>query len=203
MNPDTPPPPLPKPARAPMSRRSKVLVGVAIVPACFLCAFIVLRVCGLVRPFFVPTGAMTPAVSAGDHVMMEGMTFLARHPRRGDIVVFRTDGIASLPSGTFYVKRVAGEPGDHLRISQGTLFVNEKPVSLSNAVGQIVYNLPPPAGALSPKTDLTVPDGCYFVLGDNSTNSFDSRFWGSVPSGNIIGRISLCYWPPRRVGGVK
>jgi signal peptidase I len=202
MNPDTPPP-LPQPARASMSGPSQLLLGLAIVPACIVGALVVLRTCGLVRPFSVPTGAMTPAVSAGDHVMMEGVTFIARQPRRGDVVVFSTDGIDSLPSATFYVKRVAGEPGDHLRISEGKLFVNDKQVSLSNAVGEIVYHMPPGAGTFSPKIDLTVPDGCYFVLGDNSTNSLDSRFWGSVPRENIIGRVSFCYWPPQRVGGVK
>ncbi len=162
-----------------------------------------LRICGLVRPFFIPTGAMTPAVSAGDHIMMEGVTFLSRQPRRGDIAVFKTDGIASLPSATFYVKRVVGEPGDHVRISGGKLFINDKQVSLSNTVGKILYDMPPQAGMLSPQTDVTVPVGCYFVLGDNSTNSFDSRFWGSVPRGNIIGRASFCYWPPERFGAVK
>ncbi len=186
-----------------MSRRSKLLIALALVPACFIAALIVLRICGLLRPFSVPTGAMAPAVSGGDHVMMEGMTFLARNPRRGDVVVLRTDGIAMLPPGTFYIKRVAGEPGDHVRISEGKLFVNNKQVLLSNSVGQIVYDLPPQVGPFSPTTELKVPDGCYFVLGDNSTNSFDSRFWGSVPRGKIIGRISFCYWPPQRAGRVK
>ena len=107
----------------------------ALVPAFCFGAVVVLRVCGLVRPFSVPTGAMTPAVSAGDHVMMEGVTFLSRQPRRGDIVVFKTDGIASLPAATFYIKRVAGEPDDHVRISGGKLFANDKQISLSNAAG--------------------------------------------------------------------
>ncbi|MCE9612143.1 MAG: signal peptidase I [Chthoniobacter sp.] len=186
-----------------MSQRAKLLSALALVPVFCYGALIVLRLCGLVRPFSVPTGAMTPAVSAGDHIMMEGVTYLSRQPHRGDIVVFKTDGVASLPPATIYVKRVAGEPGDHLRISEGKLFINDKRVSLSNAVGEIAYDLPPRIGTLAPQTDVTVPSGCYFVLGDNSTNSFDSRFWGSVPRENIIGRVSFCYWPPNRVGGVK
>lgn len=197
------PPHLPPPPRAPTSRRTKLIIGLALTPAFIIGTLILLRIVGLTRPFSVPTGAMTPAVSAGDHVMMEGMTFLARRPRRGDIVVFKTDGIESLPPATYYVKRVAGEPGDHLRLSAGKLFVNDKQVSLSNAVGEIAYDLPPHSEIVPPHTDVTVPEGCYFVLGDNSTNSLDSRFWGSVPRGNIIGRVWFCYWPPERVGGVK
>ncbi|MDQ6632180.1 MAG: signal peptidase I, partial [Verrucomicrobiota bacterium] len=147
--------------------------------------------------------AMTPAVSSGDHVMMEGLTFLFRRPHRGDVVVFKTDGIASLPSARMYIKRVTGEPGDHVRISEGKLFINDKQVSVSNAMGEIIYDLPPHAQTFSLQTDVRVPSGCYFVLGDNSTNSFDSRFWGSVPRKKILGRISFCYWPPQKLGGIK
>jgi signal peptidase I len=186
-----------------MDRISKLLIGLALIAAFFVGALILFRVCGLMRPFSVPTSAMAPAISPGDHIAMEGFTFLSRQPRRGDIVVFKTDGIPSLRSATLYIKRVAGEPGDHVRISQGKLFVNEKQVSLSNEMGEIVYHLPPNSASFSPKTDVTVPSGCYFVLGDNSTNSLDSRFFGSLPRGNIIGRILFCYWPPRRSGLVK
>jgi signal peptidase I len=186
-----------------MNRSNEWLVGLALIAAFFVGALIVLRVFGLVRPFSVPTGGMAPAVSPGDHVMMEGVTYLSREPRRGDIVIFKTDGIATLPAATFYVKRVAGEPGEHVRISGGKLFVNEAQVSVSNEVGEIVYGLPPNSTSFSPKTDVTIASGCYFVLGDNSTNSLDSRFWGSVPRGNIIGRVSFCYWPPLRSGVVK
>lgn len=135
--------------------------------------------------------------------MMEGVSTLLTKPRRGDIVVFKTDGIATLPPATFYVKRVAGEPGEHLTISNGNLYVNGKHITLSNVVGQISYQLPPHAETFSPKTDVHVPSGHYYVLGDNSTNSFDSRFWGAVPEANIKGRVAFCYWPPKRAGSVK
>jgi signal peptidase I len=186
-----------------MGLRTRLVVRSALVLAFFVGVFIVLRVCGLVRPFFVPTGAMTPAVSAGDHIMMENFSYLTRQPRRGDIILFKTDAIARLPLAQVYVKRVAGEPGERVRISGGKLFVNDKQVSLSNAVGEIAYDLPPAFATASTQNEVTVPNRSYFVLGDNSTNSFDSRFWGSVPSGNIIGRVSFCYWPPRRSGPVK
>jgi signal peptidase I len=148
-----------------MSWRTKLLLTCALVPAFCVGALIALRVCGLIRPFSVPTGSMAPAIAPGDHIVMEGMTYLARQPRRGDIVVFETDGIYSLPQSTFFTMRVAGEPGDHVRISEGKLFINDKLASLSNTVGEIVYDLPPQVPASSLQTDVTVPSGCYFVLG--------------------------------------
>jgi signal peptidase I len=69
-------------------------------------------------------------------------------------------------------------------------------------VGEIVYD-PPSPERFSPATDVIVAEGCYFVLGDNSTNSLDSRFYGTIRRQSIIGRILFCYWPPERVGGVK
>ncbi len=197
------PPSLPQPPRASSRRRDKLLVGIALIPAIFMGALILSRFVGLVRPFYVPTGAMEPAVSGGDHVAMENITFLTRDPHRGDIVVFKSDGIALLTPSTLYIKRIAGEPGDRLKLSNGQLFINDKLVILSNAFGKIVYNMPPHAQQSSLNTNVAVPEGCYFLLGDNATNSLDSRFWGSIPRENIVGRILFCYWPPQRVGRVK
>ena len=201
MNPSVPPP-LPHNRRS-LNGRIKLLIGVALVPATISGTLLLLRICGLIRLFSMPTGGMTPAVSAGDHVMMETMTYLAHEPHRGDVVVFKSDGIALLPPATIYVERVAGEPGDHLRISDGQLYINDKLTTLSNATGKINYLSPQFPGTPTLQTNVTVPEGCYFVLGDNSTNSFDSRYWGNLPRANIMGRIKFCYWPPQRTGFVK
>jgi len=150
-------------------------------------------------------GSMAPTISAGDRVFAEGFTFLFREPRRGDIVTFRTDDLseALAPSGQIWVKRVVGEPGDHLRISDGKLFINGKQVSIRNKAGEITFELPTGTATFARHSDITVPSGCYFVTGDNSTNSLDSRFFGSLPRRNIIGRVSSCYWPPQRMGSIK
>lgn len=199
------PPPLSAPSHQPksLSRTRVFFFGVAIVAGVFGAVLLTLGFTGLVRPFSVPTGAMTPAISPGDHVLMEGVTFLAGQPHRGDIIVFKTDGIAPLPEGTFHAKRVAGEPGDRLRILAGKLYINDAQVVLSNAVGEVTYVLPKGAESMALKTDVTVPADHYFVLGDNSANSLDSRFWGPVPAKNIIGRVVFCYWPLQRTGAVK
>jgi len=143
---------------------------------------------------------MSPAISPGDHVMMEGFSFLVRRPRRSDIVVFRTEGIVSLPA-TIYVKRLIGEPGDILRLADGRLYVNDRHIALSNSAGEIQYVIMPRSTFLTSSNDnVTVPAGRFFVLGDNSSNSLDSRYWGFLPAKNILGRIWFCYWPPHRIG---
>ena len=185
--------PSPRPTRARLGLRYRLLIGVGCVPGCVAGLLIVLRLCGLIIPFKIPTGAMTPAVSPGDHILMEGFTYVLRPPRRGDIVVFATKGIPGLPQDLSYVKRIAGEPGDQVRILDGQLFINGNLVTLSNRSGEIVYDLPPGSAASYVNTNVTVQPGSYFVLGDNSMNSLDSRFWGTVPRKNIKGRVGFCY----------
>ncbi len=195
------PPPLPG-TPAPLRKRNKVLIGLGVVVVVITVGIGILLSLDLIRPFSVPTGAMEPAISPADHIMMEGLTYVARQPRRGDIAVFRTEGITGLPS-TIYVKRIAGEPGDQLRIDDGKLYINDKQVVLSNAAGAIDYVWPAETIHRPDYIDVTVPAGHYYVLGDNSTHSMDSRSWGFVPAGNIMGRVAFCFWPPARSGEVK
>jgi signal peptidase I len=102
-------------------------------------AVVSLRPLGLIRPFKVPTGAMVPTLTPGDHFLMEGLTVRTRGPRRGDVVVFKTDGIGALPARTIYVKRIGGVPGDELRVANGSLYANGAHVRLQNAAGDIRY----------------------------------------------------------------
>lgn len=197
------PPSLPKRSSASMRRRVKIVIGLTLIPAILYGTLILLRMCGLAYIFHMPTGGMAPAVSTGDHIMTEGFSYHFREPRRGDIAVFKTDRNGLLPRAQIYAQRIAGEPGDRVRISEGKLFINDKQVSLHNAEGEIVYNLPRETGSYGMQTDVTVPANCYFMLGDNSAKSSDSRYWGSVPRSNIIGRISFCYWPIKSIGFVR
>lgn len=121
--------------------------------------------------------------------------------------MFKGDGIEGL-DGSRYIKRVGGEPGEHVELSDGQLFINGELTVLSNELGGIVYKNPQFPSWYKPRlppmqTDLTVPNSSYYVLGDCATNSFDSRFFGSIPRQNITGRICFCFWPPGRIGFVK
>lgn len=196
-----PPPPLPRPF--PTRVQLALFVGLMAVIFLISISFSLLRTTGRLRAFTVPANSMAPAIVAGDCVLVEGATLLANLPRRGDIIVFRTNEIGSLKPGSPWVKRIAGLPGEHVRFADGELFINDEQVSLSNSHGKISYTLPTTTGQTAAQTDLVIPEGQYFVLGDNSANSFDSRFWGCVPKKNIIGRVALRYWPPQRAGAVK
>jgi signal peptidase I len=159
---------------------------------------------GLVRPLHVTAGSMSPAIHPGDNVLVEKITFFARSPRRGDIVVFRAMGMPPFEDGILYPKRVVGLPGDHLRLAEGKLFVNEAPQTFTNRDGEIHYvSLPGSKYLVSGDEMVVVPTGHYFVLGDNTAKSLDSRFAGFLPSDNIVGRIWFCYWPHGHVGSVR
>lgn len=107
-------------------------------------------------------------------------------PQRGDIVVFRYPGN---PSKDF-IKRVIGLPGDLVQIDRGHVYVNGVELKEDYIRALPTYSLAPQK----------IPEGQYFVLGDNRPNSSDSHTWGYVPKDNLVGRAWLVYWPPNQWG---
>src|SRR5215468_10172842 len=128
--PSQPDPALPRRPNHDFDRRTLLLFALGLGCVAIL---ILLRAAGWVIPFSIPYRDMAPALSPGDHIFMEGLSFLVRKPRRGEIVVFRNNvpglGLA------FRVKRIAGLPGEHLRIVDGRLYINDNLVVLTNASG--------------------------------------------------------------------
>lgn len=125
-----------------------------------------------------------PFVDAGDRPDR----FLFRAPKRGDVIVFQ---FPEDPSRDF-IKRVIAVPGDMVEEKNGVIFVNG--IALEESY------ITPHDQRSYPQT--LVPAGQYFVLGDNRTNSSDSRSWGFVPEKNIIGQAMFSYWPMDNFGGV-
>jgi signal peptidase I len=150
----------------------------------------------------------------GDHIFVDKVTYNFRRPRRGEVFVFETKGIEGT-RGEFYIKRLAGVGGDTLQIQAPKLFINGRVASehgfsrvMSCKDGYSGYTnsergFGPFGGQYltAPEQTFIVAKNHYFALGDNSAHSADSRFWGPVPHGNLVGRAFFAYWPfSRRFG---
>jgi signal peptidase I len=204
------PPPLPPTSPIASQRRGRIvtvlMLGLSGGVGLVVVALVVLRLCGLVIPFSVPSASMSPAIEPGDHIIMEGATYLGRKPARGDIVVFKSDGLSdpTFRPGETHVKRLVGIPGDQLRLADGILYVNGQPMAFHNRAGDIHYVHFSQARFLANDSQtVTVPEGCYFVLGDRSQYSADSRLWGFLPKTSVRGRATFCYWPIQRMGLIQ
>lgn len=162
-----------------------------------------------VRPFRLPTGGMHPTIVANDFLTIERLSYRFGKPKRGDIIVFRTAGIESLPPDSYFIQRVAGLPGENIRIDPPFLIVDGKRLKtpeIFNTISSEVngYKGFQFGGYMTKATDqFTLGSDEYFVLGDNSPNSRDSRYWGAVPENNIIGRATRIYWPLKRINALK
>src|ERR1700758_786487 len=139
------------------------------------------------------------AVDTGDQVFVDKFSYNFVKPHRGDVFVFRTKHIPMIPEdpetgAPFYIKRLAGLPGDILRIDPPFLYVNGKKAEGYGFAREMSAKPPYRGYALGheylsqPNRSYTVPKDGYFAMGDNSYNSYDSRYWGPVPDANLVGR---------------
>jgi signal peptidase I len=146
-----------------------------------LLLFMVVRL--TVQNFRVDGPSMMPTLQTNEYILVDKAVYFLHPPQRGDIIVF----IAPPDPSQDYVKRVIGVPGDTVQVDvSGKVYVNGDALS-----EPYVADLDNPYGAHTWKLGANQ----YFVLGDNRGDSSDSRAWGPVPRGNIIGKASLVYWP--------
>ncbi len=167
---------------------------------------------------WIPSSSMYPTLIEGDRIFVEKVTKPFRAPKRGDVIVFyppdetlKTDFLSVMARLTgilckdvAYIKRIVGLPNDKLEIKKENdnfyVYINDKkeiePYILSETdwidCRDDMYCGP-----------LQIPDGQYFMMGDNRGNSQDSRFWGFLPEKNIIGRAVFKFWPIPRMGLIK
>ncbi|HEX7734025.1 MAG TPA: signal peptidase I [Ktedonobacteraceae bacterium] len=150
-----------------------------------LLMFVIIRFA--IQNFNVEGTSMEPNLHDKELILVDKWTYMFRAPERGDVIVFMAPPHPDMD----YVKRVVGLPGDVVTVRNTTIIVdgvtlNEPYVATQNQGNQFAYkNI----------TNEIVPPNDYFVLGDNRAVSSDSRDWGFVPKGNIIGRAAFVYWP--------
>src|SRR6266403_1021430 len=154
------------------------------------------------------------AVDTGDQVFVDKLSYNFIKPHRGNVFVFRTTHIVMLipedpeTGAPFFIKRLAGTPGDTLRIDPPLLYINGKPAEGYGFHRVMSAKFPYRGYSLgraylgSRDQSFTVPPNSYFALGDNSYSSYDSRYWGPVPEENVVGRGLIVYWPFNRHWGL-
>jgi len=171
-----------------------VLAVVAIAVALLIQAF-------LVKPYRIPSPSMEDTLLVGDRVLADRVSWRFSDPARGDIVVFHPP----VP-GPVLIKRIVGMPGDALSLRDGAVYVNGK--RLAEPYVRRMGGRPEPTKPFG--TGLpwalqqlyTVPAGSYFMMGDNRTDSGDSRAFGPIARDQFVGRAFARYWPLGRVGGL-
>jgi len=162
----------------------------------------------VVQAFKIPTGSMRVTLIEGDLILVNKFIYGAkapflnswlpavRTPKRGDVIVF----IYPEDKKKDFIKRLVGLSGETVEIKGGSIYINDKPVP-EPVFNQIYYYNRGDFGAEGQK--IVIPENSYFVLGDNSASSKDSRYWGFVPKANLLGKALIIYWPLNRIRQIK
>lgn len=142
--------------------------------------------------YYVPSGSMIPTLEINDRVVATKMSYKLHEPARGDVVVFKypvneEEGLDTV----IYVKRCIGLPGETLEIRNNTVYIDGNPLEEDYLnVGTSMPDFGP----------VTIPEGEYFMMGDNRNDSSDSRVWGTVKDEYLVAKGQLIYWPFDHMG---
>ena len=167
-----------------------------------------------VRIFNLPTHSMEPTIlgdkkltngekikGTGDRLVVENVSYLFKAPKRGDLAVFKLE-LPSMPEENYYLKRIVGLPGETVSIKPPYVYINGKKLVTPGIFKELAeigegYTL---LGLLNnSKVEIKLGADEYFVLGDNSPCSADSRLWGAIPRERFIGRAIRIIWPLSRI----
>jgi signal peptidase I len=162
----------------------------------------------VVNPYRIPSSSMEPTLHCArpapgcearfsDRVLANRFVYHFQDPARGDVIVFETppSARAKCGAGGTFVKRIIGLPGERvgIRLRRGAAYVYIDGRRLEEPY------IEQDRRDIGPEETFRVPQGHYFVMGDNRSQSCDSRVWGSVPRDNIIGQVFMTYWPLLRI----
>ncbi|MGI6046236.1 MAG: signal peptidase I [Eggerthellaceae bacterium] len=171
-----------------MKKFLKFILTVAIILglAWFLRAFVI-------QPYQIPSASMETTIMTNDIVIAEKVSYYFREPAAGDIVTFEDPEV---PNRTL-IKRVIATGGQTVNLIDGRVYVDGVAIDEPYTNGQKSYPYEKSEGITYP---YTVPEGYVWVMGDNRTNSKDSRYFGAIKVSSINGRGCFIYWPLDQVG---
>jgi signal peptidase I len=180
----------------------RALVWLATLLGFIVGLLVVLALLGFLHLYSTPSASMEPTLlcarpgpgcTASENDRVAVLKYIGFAPGRGDLVAFHTprSAVVRCGAGGTFVKRIIAVPGDRVGEAAGSLFVNG---------ARIVEPYVPAAERDSQSFKaIAVPQGSYYVVGDNRRSSCDSRAWGFVPRGSIVGRVVATYWPWHRI----
>ncbi|MCX5656941.1 MAG: signal peptidase I [Candidatus Omnitrophica bacterium] len=164
----------------------------------------------VVQAFKIPTGSMRMTLIERDRILVNKYIYrhitpklaavltkyapIFREPERGDVVVFRYP----LEPKRDFIKRLIGKPGETVKIENGFIYINGERIDSPPAIKQTYYYNNHGDYGTGPE-GTKIPEDSYFVLGDNSAYSQDSRYWGFVPRKYLLGKAMVIYWPINRM----
>jgi signal peptidase I len=191
--------------RTPNRIKSAIRDWVESIIVAFLLAMVIRTF--VVQAFKIPTGSMRPTLLEGDLILVNKFIYGAkvpftnlrlpalRQPKRGDVIVF----IYPEDPKKDFIKRLIGLPHETVEIKEGTIYINDKPLIDPPFNQRYYYN----RELAKEGEKISIPEDSFFVLGDNSASSKDSRYWGFVPKKNILGEALVIYWPLNRIRIIK
>ena len=177
-------------------------IVIAVILALFIRTF-------FIQAFKIPSGSMRPTLLEGDKIMVNKLLYGPkvpfthyrlpglREPRRGDVIVFKYPEDRKKD----FIKRLIAVGGETVEILNGNILINGSPIDGPPEILKTYYYDRGHYGVEG--NTVKVPEGSYFVLGDNSDSSRDSRYWGFVPKDGVIGRAIFIWWPPWRIQALK
>ena len=145
--------------------------------------------------FYIPSGSMLPTLQVGDRIVVDKLSYHLHDIQRGDVVVFRRPPLEQADYSDL-VKRVIGLPGDTIASVGGRVYIDGKPLAEPWLPRPEPMTSPSPVPQpFSLNQPFTVPAGEYFVMGDNRTNSEDSRYFGPIRADLVVGKMAFVAWP--------
>ena len=149
----------------------------------------------VVGTFEIPSGSMEDTIEVGDRVFSEKISYYSRDPEQGDIVTFDDP----IESDRTLIKRVIATGGQTVDLIDGVVYVDGEALDEPYTDGKPSEPLNTAPG-VEIEYPYTVPEGYVWVMGDNRTNSADSRYFGAIPVSSISGHANFIYWPLDRIG---